>query len=66
MGDYLDAGGQFKGFGLTIPRSVWYIPEKEHEPPAAQRDRLETHMAKIRAEIEIAENQEKNSRNWCH
>ncbi len=54
--DYLDAGGQFIGFGLTIPRSVWYIPEKDHEPPAAQRDRLEDHMAKIRAEIEIAEN----------
>lgn len=56
---YLDAEGNFEGFGLNIPRSVWFFSEKEQEPLTAQRDRLEETMAKIRAEIDIAENQEK-------
>lgn len=60
--DYLDAEGNFKGFGLSVARSVWFFPEKEQEPLSAQRDRLEENMAKIRAEIDVAENQEKKSR----
>jgi len=57
--NYLDAEGNFKGFGLSVPRSVWFISEKDQEPLTAQRDRLEENMAKIRAEIDVAENQEK-------
>ena len=60
--DYLDAEGNFKGFGLSVPRSVWFVPEKEQEPLTAQRDRLEENLAKIYAEIDVAENQEKKRR----
>ena len=56
--DCLDVEGNFKGFGLSVPRSVWFVPEKEQEPLTAQCDRLEENMAKVRAEIEVAENQE--------
>ena len=47
--NYLDAEDNFKGFGLSVPRSVWFVPEKEQEPLTAQRDRLEENIAKIRA-----------------
>ncbi|MBA3030253.1 MAG: hypothetical protein FP816_15780 [Desulfobacteraceae bacterium] len=57
--DYLDAEGNFKGFGLNVPRSLWFVPEMEQEPLMAQCDRLEENMAKIHGEIDIAENQEK-------
>lgn len=56
--DFLDEEDKFKGFGLSVPRSVWYIPEKEHESLTSQRDRLEENMAKVHAEIDVAENQE--------
>ncbi len=57
--NYLDAEGNFKGVGLSVPRSVWFVSETEQEPLTARRDRLEENMAKIRAEIDVAENQEK-------
>jgi len=60
--DYLDAEGRFKGFGLSVPRSVWLVPEKEQEPLTAQHDRLEENIVKICAEIDVAENQEKKRR----
>jgi len=60
--NYLDAEGNFKGFGLSVSRSIWFVPEKEQEPLTAQRDRLEKNMEKILAEIDVAENQEKKRR----
>jgi hypothetical protein len=54
--EYLDAEGRFKGFGLDVPRSIWFVPEKEQEPLNARKFRLENDMAKIRAGLEIAEN----------
>lgn len=59
---YLDGEGNFKGFGLSVSRSIWFFPEKEQEPLTAQRDRLEENMEKILAEIDVAENQEKKKR----
>jgi hypothetical protein len=59
VADCLDTEGSFKGFGLFIPRSVWFVPEKEQEPLEAQHDRLEENMATIRAEIDVAQNQAK-------
>ena len=57
--NYLDAEGNFKGFGLSVPRTIWFVPEKDQEPLTAQRDRLEENMAKILDDIDVAENQEK-------
>ena len=57
--DYLDAEGNFKGFGLSVSKSIWFVPEKEQEPLTTQRDRLEENMTKIHTEIDVAENQEK-------
>jgi hypothetical protein len=54
--DYLDDAGGFKGFGLDVPRSTWFVPEKEQEPPEARRARLESEMARVGREIDIAEN----------
>jgi hypothetical protein len=54
--DYLDAEGRFTGFGLDVPRAVWFVPEKEQEPLDARKARLEKAMTNVRAQIEIAEN----------
>ncbi len=54
--DYLDAEGRFKGFGLDVPRSLWFVPEKEQEPLEARKIRLENEIAAVRAKIDIAEN----------
>ena len=53
---FLDGEGRFQGFGLDVPRSVWFVPEKEQEPLASRQSRLESDMAKVRARIEIAGN----------
>ena len=60
--NYLDGEGNFEGFGLSVPRSVWFVPEKEQESLTAQRDRLEENIDKIYREIDVAENQEKKRR----
>jgi hypothetical protein len=54
--DYLDADGNFQQFGLDVPRSVWFVAEKDQEPLEARRIRLENDMAKIRIDIDIDEN----------
>ncbi|RJQ85033.1 MAG: hypothetical protein C4519_03785 [Desulfobacteraceae bacterium] len=54
--DYLDADGRFKGFGLDVPRSVWFVPEKEQEPLAARKSRLENDIARVREKIAIVGN----------
>lgn len=54
--DYLDTEGHFKGFGLDVPQSLWFVPEMEQEPLDARRARLENDMEKVRAKIDIAEN----------
>ena len=54
--DYLDSKGHFKGFGLDVPKSLWFVPETEQEPIDARKARLENDMAKVRDRIDIAEN----------
>jgi DNA repair exonuclease SbcCD ATPase subunit len=57
--DYLDNKGHFKGFGLDVPKSLWFIPETEQEPLDARKARLENDMMKVRDRIDIAENEAK-------
>ena len=54
--DYLDSKGDFKGFGLDVPKSLWFVPETEQEPLDARKARLENDIAKVRDRIDIAEN----------
>ena len=54
--DYLDSKGHFKGFGLDVPKSLWFVSETEQEPLDARKARLENDMAKVRDRIDIAEN----------
>lgn len=53
---YLDADGAFKGFGLHIPRAVWFVEEKDQESLEDRCDRLERQIEQLRAEIEISQN----------
>jgi hypothetical protein len=58
----LDAEGTYTGFGLNLPRSVWFVDEADQEPPDARKARLEQAMADIRTAIDVAENQELQQR----
>lgn len=62
VADFLDADGRFRGFGLDVPRALWFVPEKEQEPLEARRTRLENEMAAVRERIEIAENKARKER----
>lgn len=54
--EWVDAQGRFKGFGLNVPASVWFVAETDAEPLAARKIRLETSISKTLACIDIAEN----------
>ena len=58
----LDADGTYTGFGLNLPRSVWFVDAADQEPLEARRARLEQAMADIRTAIDLAENQELQQR----
>lgn len=55
----LDAEGNYKGFGLDIPRSAWFVAEADREPLDARQSRLEREMETIRTAIDTADNAEK-------
>jgi len=54
--EYLDDEGRFRGFGLDLPREVWFVPETDREPLDDRQKRLEREMQSVRTAIEIAEN----------
>ncbi len=54
--DQVDADGRFIGFGLDIPRAVWFIAEKDQEPLGDRKERLKKEIAKVDAAIEVAQN----------
>ena len=54
--EYLNDEGRFRGFGLDLPREVWFVPETDQEPLDARQKRLEREMQTVRTVIEIAEN----------
>lgn len=54
--EHLDAEGCFRGFGLKVPRSVWFVAETDEEPLEARKIRLENNIADILVGLEITEN----------
>jgi len=55
----LDAEGTFKGFGVNIPRTIWFIAEKDQESLEDRCDRLQRQLEQLQPEIEISENADK-------
>jgi hypothetical protein len=53
---YLDPDGTFKGFGLNIPRTVWFVAEEDQESLEDRCDRLHRQIEQLRAEMELSEN----------
>ncbi len=58
----LDSDGTYTGFGLNLPRSVWFVAEADQEPLDARKARLQQAMADIRTAIDVAENQARQQR----
>ena len=58
----LDAEGTYTGFGLNLPRSVWFVEAADQEPLDARKARLEKAMADLRTAIDVAENQQLQQR----
>jgi len=55
----LDDQDNYRGFGLDIPRSVWFVSDADKEPLDARKSRLKQEMANIREALDVADNTEK-------
>ncbi len=56
--DFLDENECFKGFGLVIPKSEWFVPESDTESPEEIKARIEKEIFDLELRIETAENRE--------
>ena len=63
---YLDNEETFRGFGLIIPKSEWYIPAEAVEPPAERLERLTQEIDNLNRKIQVAEDRDKTEAELRH
>lgn len=56
---YLDDEGVFRGFGLAIPRTTWYRPERENEPLTSRLAQVQQQLADTRQQLQVAEDRQR-------
>ncbi len=57
--NYLDQDGTFTGFGVTIPKATWYMPEEESESIEERLETIQHEIHELERKIEAAEHREK-------
>lgn len=55
---FIDQQGAFKGFGLKIPKSKWFIPKDNIESTEEQLERIKRNIDELREKVEVAEHRE--------
>ncbi|MGE0083541.1 MAG: hypothetical protein AB7S75_03890 [Desulfococcaceae bacterium] len=59
VAEHINDDGIFRGFGLSIPKSEWYVPKEETETLEAQMERISKEIIELEHKMEVAENREK-------
>jgi hypothetical protein len=63
---YLDHEETFRGFGLVIPKSEWYVPAEAMESLAERLERLAQEIDRLNRKIEVAENRARTEAELRH